>query len=175
MEKVAGTHLELQVNDDWSGPHKNPDLWSGFLYVPPLADFEVCDNGEMKKRTVWGLAIVSIGLLIAVLQWYASIYYLYFLWWWADIVMHFLGGLFIGLSALWWLRFEIPISIRHRIPAFLWALVIVLAVGVSWEIFERVTNSYNAVNYALDTATDLLMDIVGTLASYLVFLRYGKE
>jgi len=128
----------------------------------------------MSRRTIFGISIALIGLLIALFHWLANAYYLYFLWWWADILMHFLGGLFWGLAALWWIRFEIPISIRHRIPKFLVAFVVVLGVGIAWEVFEKFFNIFGAGNYVLDTTLDLLMDIVGMLAAYLVFSRYGK-
>ena len=126
------------------------------------------------RATLGGFWIV-LGLVIAALQYLANAYYLYYRWWWSDVVMHFLGGLFIGVGVLWWLRFEIPIGIRTRIPRFATAFLLVLLVGVSWEIFEWYTNSYNATNYVLDTASDILMDVCGMLAAYLVFLRYDRS
>lgn len=128
----------------------------------------------MQQRTALGLSIVVLSLVIAGLHFTANMYYLYWAWWWFDILMHFLGGLFIGLSALWWLRFEVPISIRRFFPKFLTTFTVVLIVGIVWEVFEYVVGAYGASNYVLDTTLDLVMDIAGMLAAYLVFLRYGK-
>lgn len=128
----------------------------------------------MHIRSVFGIVWITLGLLIAVLQWIAHVHYLYFLWWWADIVMHFLGGFFIALGILWFVRFEVPISIRHRVPLFFTTLIGVLLVGVAWEVFERVFGAYGAVNYVFDTTIDLMMDVVGMLVAYVIFVRYGK-
>lgn len=128
----------------------------------------------MHRRTVFALIWVVLGISIAALQLTAHTFYLYYLWWWADIVMHFLGGFFVALGILWFIRFEVPISWRHYVPVFLTTLIGTLAVGVGWEVFERVFDAYAARNYVLDTTLDILMDIVGMLAAYFVFLRYGK-
>ena len=125
----------------------------------------------MHQRTVSGLLIALLALSIALLQFLATTFFLYWVWWWFDIVMHFLGGVFIGSSMLWLIRYEVPVSIRHRIPIFLTTFLGVLAVGVLWEVFEYVTGLYAAVNYTLDTTLDLAMDIVGMLLAYLVLNR----
>lgn len=125
----------------------------------------------MHQRTVSGLLIALLALSIALLQFLATTFFLYWVWWWFDIVMHFLGGVFIGSSMLWLIRYEVPVGIRHRIPIFLTTFLGVLAVGVLWEVFEYVTGLYAAVNYTLDTTLDLAMDIVGMLLAYLVLNR----
>lgn len=126
------------------------------------------------KRTVLGLVFVFLGLTIAVLHWVANLYHLYFEWWWADILMHFLGGLFLGVGILWWIRFEVPLRMRARVPLLMAAFVFVLSVGGAWEVFERVFGAYNATHYVLDTALDLVVDGVGALAAYALFMAYGK-
>jgi len=125
----------------------------------------------MHTRTRVLLGIAALGLLIALLQFFATEYYLYWEFWWYDVMMHFLGGAFIGASYLWALRFEFSSHSALRIPVFASAFLVVLGVGVAWEVFEYVTDSYAAVNYTLDTILDLLMDMAGMMAAYLAFKR----
>lgn len=126
----------------------------------------------MHRRTVLGISLALLGLLIALFQFLANEYYLYWEWWWADIVMHFLGGFFIAGGALWFLRFEVPVGFRARVPVFVTTLLLTLLVGIAWEVFEYVTDSAGAINYTLDTTLDIAMDLVGMLAAYVIIKRY---
>lgn len=144
---------------------KNPSLKTDFLFI--ASGYTVA----MHIRHSSGIGIAALALLIATLHFMANIYFLYWSVWWFDILMHFLGGLFIGASALWLLRFEVPPGLRTRIPVFITVFAVVLTVGVLWEVFEKITGAYNAINYTLDTATDIAMDVVGMLAAYLIYKR----
>ena len=126
---------------------------------------------RMHPRSAFGIALVVLALVVALFQFLANYFYLYWLWWWADVVMHFLGGLLVSGFVLWWIRFEVPVHLRKRLPVFLTAFAVIVGVGVSWEIFEYVTNSYASANYTLDTTFDLAMNIVGMLFAYLIFRR----
>jgi len=126
----------------------------------------------MHRRTILGISLALLGLLIALFQFLANEYYLYWEWWWADILMHFLGGLFIAGSVLWFIRFEVPVGLRARVPVFVTTLVLTLLVGIAWEVFEYLTDSASAINYTLDTTLDLALDVVGMLAAYVLIKRY---
>lgn len=123
----------------------------------------------MHRRSVSGIGIAALGILIAFLQLLATRYFLYFELWWFDIPMHFLGGLFIGSAFLWAWRFEPIVKRMTPLSMFMSAFLATLTIGIAWEIFEYVTDSYAAANYTLDTALDLLMDIFGMAAAYLLF------
>jgi len=125
----------------------------------------------MNRRTITGVAIASLALLIALLQFLATRYFLYWEFWWFDIVMHFLGGLFIGVSYLWLLRFEASAQLQKRVPVLVSSFFAVFLVGILWEIFEYVTGMYVETGYTLDTMLDLTMDIVGMMSAYLIFRR----
>ncbi|MCK5095952.1 MAG: hypothetical protein KAR24_01215 [Candidatus Pacebacteria bacterium] len=102
-----------------------------------------------------------------------------FLYWelpWLDIPMHFLGGFWLGLSALWLYYlsgFYKKISDEHRKKGYVWllALTSALVLGSVWEIYEfgmdiiaDKTDRYDA----LDTLSDLFFDAVGgTLATFM--------
>lgn len=147
---------------------KNPSLKTDFLFI--ASGYTV----PMHIRHSSGIGIAALAFLIAALHVVANAYFLYWSVWWFDILMHFLGGLFIAASALWLLRFEVPPGIRSRIPVFISVFGAVLIVGVAWEVFEKITGAYNAIHYTLDTATDIAMDMAGMLAAYGLWKRYGR-
>ena len=83
---------------------------------------------------------------------------------WFDSLMHFLGGLSIGLISLWvWFVSglfgrEVP----SRKQVFVAALVFAMLAGVWWEVFEFVNGIAHPIgNYPLDTFNDVLADFVG--------------
>lgn len=125
----------------------------------------------MNQRTATGLGIAFLGLVIAFLQYIASKHFLYWEFWWFDIVMHLLGGLLFALTAYWFLRNEFRNLFNTRVIEFVFVLIFVMLVGVLWEVFEYVTGAYYAVNYSLDTTLDLIMDGVGVLVAFLVYKR----
>lgn len=124
----------------------------------------------MQRRTILGVSVLLLALVIAALQYIATEYSLYFYWWWADIVMHFLGGFFIGGGALWLIDYEVPF--RRYIPKFLSVFIIVLLVGIGWEVLEKIFDAYAAINYVLDTSLDLVTNMAGMMAAYLLFTKY---
>ncbi len=121
-----------------------------------------------------GVLLIALALGIALLQYLANYYAWYFHYWYADIPMHFLGGTLIASFTLWWLRFEVPIGLRDRIPRFTVTLGVVVAVGVAWEIFEYFTGMHAASNYPLDTVLDFATNTAGFLFAYLVFTKYAR-
>lgn len=165
---VAGTHLVLQVNGDSSNPSKKSICAYKWIFSFVIDEYRILST--MPARAITGTGIALLGLLIALLQFLATRYFLYWEFWWYDIMMHFLGGLFIGASFLWFVYFEAS-RLKKNLPVFVATFAVVFTVGVSWELFEYVTGMYNAVNYTLDTTLDLAMDIAGMMGAYLFFKR----
>ena len=121
--------------------------------------------------------LFSLLIVIATLHLVALEFFLYRLYPWFDIMMHFLGGIFISLSALWFFFESEFVSLKKTYTrVFLTAIVSIVAIGVGWEIFEVVAGIPIEENFILDTTVDLAMDIVGMLAGFFVFSRlYLKE
>ncbi|MCI5108736.1 MAG: hypothetical protein MRY49_02715 [Candidatus Pacebacteria bacterium] len=123
------------------------------------------------NRFKLAIIIGSLGLIIAILH--ASAIYL-FLYWdipWFDLLMHFLGGLWVGLLGLWFLALVLPEKgILEGKNVIYIALSSAVVVGVAWELFEYYTGlSILEYNFWQDTITDLLMDSAGgVLAGYWV-------
>lgn len=81
---------------------------------------------------------------------------------WYDTALHFLGGVSAGLGAAWFF------STLRQHKFFLLGLLGVFAVGVAWEIFEVVVGFPRETNYAVDTTTDIVMDMIGGVLSLCV-------
>ena len=110
-------------------------------------------------------------VLVALLHFSATILSLYWRLWWFDMPVHFLGGAFIALSIVWLHSFSgyIPGHITRILP-LTFAVVILgtIAVGIGWEIFERLLgHTWSIEGYWIDTLTDILMDFLGGIVAYL--------
>jgi hypothetical protein len=113
-------------------------------------------------------------VLLGILQWFAAEFYLYWIWWWFDYVTHFIGGFAIELFALWFILRIMPSAWRYD-PIQL-ALIVVLIVGVGWEIFEYVNGiTDSAEGYPLDIAHDMVADLLGAVCAGMIALRLMKK
>jgi len=127
----------------------------------------------MRRRSLIYSALVFIALLY-ILHIAANIYYLYWQFWWFDVLNHFLAG-FAGGLATYWVLFHSGIAFEDfpgRGTAILAVFLSVMAVGVSWEIFEYwlgVTDSHE--EYFLDVANDLILDGSGAVLAAFLGLR----
>lgn len=121
------------------------------------------------------LLIVGIAILYIagfVLRWNYSL-------WWYDLLLHFLGGMWVAIAAK---KFLIkPINwIGWRGPIFIIALVAL--VGVTWEIYEFTIDElffeeralWRAQDGNTDTMTDLMMDLLGSMVvvGYMTYRWY---
>ncbi len=93
----------------------------------------------------------AVGLFLY-LQWY---------FWWYDIMLHVLGGLWVAL-ALHWLAAR-----QARVLRIVPTLLVVIVVGSAWEVFEFLIGTPREANYGFDTSLDILMDVFGGIAGYL--------
>ncbi len=121
--------------------------------------------------------IFTLVASIAILNNLGNEFFLYWKFWWFDIVMHFLGGLWVGLSALWFYSFSgFFEDVRKDKPfIFLLSFLSVLVVGLGWEVFEFLIEIDFSNNYISDTSLDLIMDILGGITASLIVLRIGNN
>lgn len=129
----------------------------------------------MSKKTFSILTLIII-YLIFILDMLASHFFLYWRFWWFDIVMHFLGGFWVAFATYYLFYFSGYFKkITKKFSLFTLSLVTLILVGVLWEVFEYLTKvSLNQLNYILDTSLDLLMDVIGWLPAYLILFRIDK-
>jgi len=86
-------------------------------------------------------------------------------------MMHFLGGLTIGVLVMWVLGFE-----NRSWKNFLIAFIAVLIVGVGWEIFEYINGmTFSTEKYAEDVFHDIVMDSLGAIVAYLFSTSSSKS
>ncbi len=109
--------------------------------------------------------VFGLILIVAVLHFWGLERYYYWIFWWYDIILHTLGGLWVGVVTIWLgRRLEQPTGLTRL-------LVITLAVGVMWELYELgfgLTWTSKA-GYLEDTGLDLFFDLAGALGASLVF------
>ncbi len=130
----------------------------------------------MQKKSFSILILVFI-YLIFILDIIANQYFLYWYFWWFDMLMHFLGGFWVALLTyyIFFLSSYFK-NISKKFSIFILSLVTVLVVGVLWEVFEYIMSvSTQQSNYILDTNLDLLMDILGWLIAYFFLLKIDGD
>jgi len=116
----------------------------------------------------WSLLLV----VVAALHIFALEFSLYWLYSWFDIMVHFLGGVFVGLSALWFFFQSGYTMTRQSIQnVILVAGGSIIFIGVGWEIFEVLAGIPIEENFVLDTIIDLIMDALGTFIAGFIFVK----
>lgn len=117
------------------------------------------------------LAFLSVG--IAFLHITAIVFYLYWIFWWYDMLVHFLGGVFAALLSLWFLFFSGYVRAKAAptvFRVFVMALLSVVLLGVLWEVFERLSGqTWSVEGYWLDTGVDMVFDVLGGFFGFLFF------
>lgn len=101
--------------------------------------------------------IAFLNYVAVKLYWYTSI-------WYFDMIMHFLGGFWLGL-ALFYLFFTENIS-----KIFIFKIILgVLIIGAFWEGYEiLVNNNFAQIPFnLLDTLSDIFFDLTGGLCAIL--------
>jgi len=116
------------------------------------------------RKLSWSSAVFLV--LIGSLHILAVFFLLYFKYWWFDLPMHLLGGIFAGLFGMTLLALR---DYSKPSPGRLLAAALfgVLLLGILWEIYEYVSGfTFAHLNYAFDTLKDLIIDCIGGLTAY---------
>ena len=114
------------------------------------------DKNEYTKRMQILLSVLFLSSLILITHSLGLEFFLYWNYIWFDVVLHFLGGLTLGLFFSLFFKKE-----QRRI-----LILLVVAVIVGWEIFEIAigTTNISSGGFVFDTVFDLL---IGFLSAYL--------
>jgi hypothetical protein len=112
-------------------------------------------------RTYWLFGALVLVALLGALHIYGTVHFFYWKYDNFDILMHLLGGAAMGVIA-------IALFGPEWSPWRYLALATFASVG--WEVFETTTGIavFPGVNYAWDTAHDLLNDAVGAALVYVI-------
>jgi|SRR3989344_38873 len=119
-----------------------------------------------RKKLIKRLLILIF--FIFVVNFFANKFYLYSSIWYFDMIMHFLGGFWVGLACLY---FFVPKILSLK--SILTILLFVLFIGVGWEIFEALVDrviTQNLLNI-LDLSSDIFFDLSGGALAILYFFK----
>jgi len=123
------------------------------------------------KLTALLYVITTFHLLALYFFWYWSI-------WWFDILLHFLGGVWVGGTALL-ILFLSKSDTRplKTFTAYLISFLAVLVIGTLWELFEFSLDTFIIfqTNDISDTLSDIGADIAGGIFASLYIVRKLKQ
>jgi hypothetical protein len=118
-------------------------------------------------------------IILAGLHFLGTYHHLYFVFPFYDVPAHFLGGLWVGLTALWVSEVvfgEIP---KSFVRTLVWVLSAALCFAVVWEMFEfysGVASPYMKTVAGLSYWADVTKDLaVGLIGSMFAFLGYKSK
>lgn len=126
--------------------------------------------------------VAFIGLcFVMMMHFFASVFYLYWQFWWLDIVMHILGGFLVVLVII---CFSKMISFYDQFTLekkFFFVFFWLFLVTVFWELFEFFLEKVDpTIGYAywIDTFSDIVAGLLGGVLSFIfvyVFLKNKKH
>ena len=128
---------------------------------------------NLKRKFLWILLVLIWFILIC--DFIALHHFLYWRFWWFDIIMHFLGGFWVALLSYYvFMLSDIKdklSKINQKYSIFLISLIFVLGVGLIWELYELVFAFPLKPNYLFDTILDLIVDMKGWGVAYIFVLK----
>lgn len=110
--------------------------------------------------------ILLVGIVVLGLHLLALKFFLYWTTDWFDILMHFLGGLLVGLTMITFMR-RIHKEGEYINNKLLIASVVlaVLVIGLTWELWELFVGLSDAIKDKKDSILDVIMDMIGASAA----------
>ena len=116
------------------------------------------------------IRLVSLIIFIFLLNFLALKFYWYSSIWYFDMIMHFLGGLWLGLISIYLFS---PTFRESFLESTFKVLLAVLFIGAGWEVFEILIDVFitkNSLNI-LDSTSDIFFDLAGGLSAIFYFLK----
>ena len=121
-------------------------------------------NKDM-PRTLLLRKLATYIILLALLNFFGSLFHWYEIVWWFDMPMHFIGGVCVMYIAV--VIFGAAPATEH-VGRYLYRCVGVgIALGLAWEVLEFILYKYSggSVFIPLDSLSDVLFDIAGIFAA----------
>ncbi|MCX6703738.1 MAG: hypothetical protein NTV02_03565 [Candidatus Zambryskibacteria bacterium] len=128
----------------------------------------------MQQKKIF-YTMFGVLVLTGILNTLGTTLYLYWTVIWFDMIMHFLGGLFVSL--FFFSLFSFFRSGLTYIEKLVLGLVFSVLVGLVWEYYEliiAVTDLADAA-YWPDTGMDIVMDTLGALVGIVSAHRLEKK
>jgi len=139
----------------------------------------------MDTKKTFELSLLGLIVIILGLHAFALAFFLYWKYWWFDILLHFLGGIFVGLFALYLYYYSRYIQPQHfhKRYAFFLSFATVALIGIMWEFFEFSSDKFaiyigrrEALQQGFqDTLGDLFFDLVGAIFAVHTYLLLWRK
>lgn len=125
-----------------------------------------------RKPLFW--EILGVIILIGVLHKVALSLYLYWTTNWYDIMMHLLGGFWIGIVVIYifFVSGYFSLPKENRLLVFLFTLSAVLVVGLGWELWELFARLTDVFEDKVDTIMDVIVDFIGGALAFIYSKKY---
>lgn len=131
-------------------------------------------NNQIIPRSSFLIFLLSLISIIAVVHILGLSFDIYEKFLRLDSILHFLGGLWVGLSAIWIFfvsEYIKPLKITKWKVLFI-SLLAAATVGIFWELFELWAGvPFYVEKYAADTIKDLILDVLGAFLGYVYIAR----
>jgi hypothetical protein len=118
---------------------------------------------------IFGFMMASFAYLGQVFKWNWSV-------WWFDIVMHFFGGVF---ATLVFYAFSRTVFLKKYFLMYPVGkiLVLVFLAGIGWELWEAMMGwTFRMIEpYPIDTIMDLIMDMLGAIATIRIVKKNNER
>lgn len=123
------------------------------------------------QKSIFNRAAVAV-IVTFVLNTLGTWLGLYSIFFWYDMPMHFLGGLFTGLLCL---SFILRIKVLNNLSFGALSLVVivsVLCIGLAWEVYELfVAYMVGDRLILLDSMSDICFDLAGGIQALFIYDR----
>jgi hypothetical protein len=117
----------------------------------------------LHMKRLFGL--ITLTVLVVGLHLAATRLYLYYTTWWADVILHFIGGAWLAVMASTFMQaFNKELSLKG-------ALIFTLIFGIGWEAFEYFFDliAFSTLAECFDSLSDLCLDLFGGCMAYYLF------
>lgn len=116
----------------------------------------------MNKRLFRNTAILFF--IIGVSNYLGNKLYLYWTTWWHDMIMHFIAGVVVAMTAVLFYQIFFKKYNWFKNNLVLLSVLVTLVVGILWEYFEmrfEITSLADGMEFWTDTSSDLFLDVLG--------------
>ena len=128
-----------------------------------------------KKLFIWSFWTLVVT---EILDLFSRKFYLYWTVWWADITVHFFGGMSVAFAVIWLYSLSDDLKNWSTTKLLRTILVGVIFIGIVWEVYELhfdITSLSDGINYLTDTSSDLIMDTVGGIVGFFLSQNILKK
>ena len=124
-------------------------------------------------------SLIALIVFIAIVNIVAIQYFWYWRMRWLDMPMHFLGGVWLAGTILWFRFFSHPLleTPKNFSRVLFWGILGAFVIGLGWEVYESAVSlvTIGKINAIRDSLSDLCFDMIGGfVGAVIVWFRIKK-